>query len=78
VIKLKPPQLQVFLSPQRFRLLVAGRRFGKTFLAGRVAAGCPGQRAHRLVHCADLQAGEADRLGPAEATHETLLGEQTQ
>jgi hypothetical protein len=33
VIKLKPPQLQVFLSPERFRLLVAGRRFGKTFLA---------------------------------------------
>ena len=33
MIKLKPPQMQVFLSPHRFRLLVAGRRFGKTFLA---------------------------------------------
>jgi hypothetical protein len=33
MVKLKPPQMQVFLSPQRFRLLVAGRRFGKTFLA---------------------------------------------
>ena len=33
MIQLKPPQLQVFLSPHRFRLLVAGRRFGKTFLA---------------------------------------------
>jgi hypothetical protein len=33
MIKLKPPQLEVFLSPHRFRLLVAGRRFGKTYLA---------------------------------------------
>jgi hypothetical protein len=33
VIQLKPPQLEVFLSPHRFRLLAAGRRFGKTFLA---------------------------------------------
>jgi hypothetical protein len=33
MIQLKPPQLQVFLSPHRFRLLAAGRRFGKTFLA---------------------------------------------
>jgi hypothetical protein len=33
MIKLKAPQLRVFLSPHRFRLLVAGRRFGKTFLA---------------------------------------------
>ena len=33
MITLKPPQLRVFLSPHRFRLLVAGRRFGKTFLA---------------------------------------------
>jgi len=33
MIKLKPSQMQVFLSPRRFRLLVAGRRFGKTFLA---------------------------------------------
>jgi len=32
-IKLKPPQGKVFLSPERFRVLVAGRRFGKTYLA---------------------------------------------
>jgi hypothetical protein len=32
-IQLKRPQREVFLSPHRFRLLVAGRRFGKTYLA---------------------------------------------
>jgi hypothetical protein len=32
-IKLKRPQWKVFRSDQRFRVLVAGRRFGKTFLA---------------------------------------------
>ena len=31
--QLKPPQREVFQSPERFRILVAGRRFGKTFLA---------------------------------------------
>jgi hypothetical protein len=33
MIQLKSPQREVFLSPHRFRLLVAGRRFGKTYLA---------------------------------------------
>ena len=33
MIRLKPPQLRVFLNPKRFRVLVAGRRFGKTYLA---------------------------------------------
>jgi hypothetical protein len=32
-LELKPPQWDVFLSDARFRVLVAGRRFGKTFLA---------------------------------------------
>ena len=32
-VRLKPPQWTVFCSNQRFRILVAGRRFGKTFLA---------------------------------------------
>ena len=32
-IKLKRPQLTVFRSPRRFRVLAAGRRFGKTYLA---------------------------------------------
>jgi hypothetical protein len=32
-IALKPPQWTVFCSPQRFRVLAAGRRFGKTHLA---------------------------------------------
>ena len=32
-IRLKPPQWKVFRCPERFRVLVAGRRFGKTFLA---------------------------------------------
>jgi hypothetical protein len=32
-ITLKPPQGEVFLSPERFRVLVAGRRFGKTYLS---------------------------------------------
>src|SRR5439155_773626 len=33
MIRLRPAQLHVFLSPRRFRILAAGRRFGKTFLA---------------------------------------------
>jgi Terminase large subunit, T4likevirus-type, N-terminal len=33
MIRLKAPQREVFLSPHRFRVLVAGRRFGKTYLA---------------------------------------------
>ena len=33
MIQLKPPQWNVFRSDARFRLLVAGRRFGKTFLS---------------------------------------------
>jgi len=32
-IKLKPPQWTVFRSPRRFRVLAAGRRSGKTYLA---------------------------------------------
>jgi hypothetical protein len=32
-IKLKRPQWDVFTAKERYRLLVAGRRFGKTFLA---------------------------------------------
>jgi hypothetical protein len=32
-VTLKKPQWKVFRSPQRFRVLVAGRRFGKTYLA---------------------------------------------
>jgi Terminase large subunit, T4likevirus-type, N-terminal len=32
-IQLKPPQWTVFTSDSRFRVLVAGRRFGKTFLS---------------------------------------------
>jgi len=32
-LPLKPNQLKVFDSPARFRVLVAGRRFGKTYLA---------------------------------------------
>lgn len=32
-IRLKAPQGKVFRSKQRYRILVAGRRFGKTFLA---------------------------------------------
>jgi hypothetical protein len=31
--RLKPHQMAVFESPHRFRILVAGRRFGKTYLA---------------------------------------------
>jgi hypothetical protein len=33
MIRLKPPQWTVFNNPARFRILVAGRRFGKTYLA---------------------------------------------
>jgi hypothetical protein len=32
-IVLKPPQMRVFACRKRFRVLVAGRRFGKTYLA---------------------------------------------
>ena len=33
MIRLKPPQWTVFNCDSRFRILVAGRRFGKTYLA---------------------------------------------
>src|SRR5579863_8316943 len=33
MIRLKPPQWEVFNSDSRFRILVAGRRFGKTYLS---------------------------------------------
>src|ERR1700683_5868456 len=33
MVKLKLPQWTVFLCRRRFRVLVAGRRFGKTYLA---------------------------------------------
>ena len=33
MVRLKPPQWTVFRSQARFRVLVAGRRFGKTFLS---------------------------------------------
>jgi Terminase large subunit, T4likevirus-type, N-terminal/Terminase RNaseH-like domain len=32
-VTLKAPQLKVFRNPRRFRVLAAGRRFGKTYLA---------------------------------------------
>ena len=32
-LNLTKPQLEVFKAPQRFKVLVSGRRFGKTFLA---------------------------------------------
>ena len=32
-VRLKPPQFKVFRCAERFRVLVAGRRFGKTYLA---------------------------------------------
>ena len=32
-IELRLPQCEVFRSERRFRVLVAGRRFGKTYLA---------------------------------------------
>ena len=33
VVQLTLPQSEIFLSPARFRSVVAGRRFGKTFLS---------------------------------------------
>jgi hypothetical protein len=33
MIRLKPPQWTVFRDPSRFRILVAGRRFGKKYLS---------------------------------------------
>src|SRR3954470_9404746 len=33
MIRLEAPQREVFLSPHRLPVLVAGRRFGKTYLA---------------------------------------------
>lgn len=32
-VELRPPQMEVFQCEKRFRVLVAGRRFGKTYLA---------------------------------------------
>src|SRR5271155_1618335 len=46
MIQLKPPQWTVFTSEARFRILVAGRRFGKTYLSLVElcqAAWCPGR-----------------------------------
>ena len=53
--KLKPRQLEVFQSHQRFRILVAGRRFGKTFFSALVElskAAC--KRGGFMVCWADL------------------------
>jgi hypothetical protein len=33
MVRLKRSQGKVFICPERFRVLVAGRRFGKTYLA---------------------------------------------
>ena len=57
-VSLHPPQWKVFRSPERFRVLVAGRRFGKTYLAMtelcRVSStsfgGSRGGRSERLSH----------------------------
>lgn len=42
---LSVPQLDVFRCPARWRVLAAGRRFGKTFLAGRVMLALSQERA---------------------------------
>jgi hypothetical protein len=60
-ILLMPPQWEVFNCSERFRVLVAGRRFGKTFLALPElirAAWAPG----RLVRGSYLQTSQTHRL----------------
>ena len=74
-ILLKPHQWEVFLRRERFRVLVAGRRFGKTQLGlVELVQASWGERAPSLVRCPDLQAGQARSLKPSEADDEALLG----
>lgn len=52
---LKPPQWTVFKCDKRFRILVAGRRFGKTYLAMvELCRGGLGSRALGVVRLANL------------------------
>ena len=56
MITLRPPQWAVFNCASRFRILVAGRRFGKTYLSspgGAVSLGL-GRRQTGLVCSSDV------------------------
>jgi hypothetical protein len=61
LIRLKSPQWTVFNCDSRFRILVAGRRFGKTYLAlvelfrsARAPAGWSGIEADQLASIFEL------------------------
>lgn len=57
-VALKPPQWEVFNCQKRFRILVARRRFGKTYLgAVRTHSSGLGSRSSGLVCGAHTEAG---------------------
>ena len=73
-IGLRPAQMNVFRCDKRFRVLVAGRRFGKTHLAlVELLRAAWGKRSNGLVHRAQLSSGKANRMGSVEAVNGTLL-----
>jgi len=62
-ILLKEPQWTVFRCDQRFRVLVAGRRFGKDVSgAGGTVPGGLGSRPPGVVCRSHVQTGETNRL----------------
>ena len=78
-VLLKPPQWTVFDCPERFRVLVAGRRFGKTFLALTELVRAAWGQGRKVWYIApNLSASEARCLEGAEANDQTILGWQTQ
>ena len=54
-VRLKPPQFKVFRCAERFRVLVAGRRFGKTYLALVELAGWRFRKIKRQRHGTSLR-----------------------
>ena len=67
-IKLRRLQARVFHNDRRFRVLVAGRRFGKTFLA--ITELC------RVVRGSYLPAGQADCVEATQRDYTSVLGGQ--
>ena len=61
MIRLKPPQARVAVSPHRFRALVAGRRFGKSYLANFELLRAARKRGQRAMYLAPTHA-QAKRI----------------
>src|SRR3954452_4738763 len=75
MIRLKAPQREVFLSPHRFRVLVAGRRFGKTYLANVELLRAASGRGRTVWYLAPTYR-QAKRIAwyRLKRAHETVLG----